>query len=106
MWPRRKNTRGGEAEDTDTDESAIEARDMEPELPTARKETSQEQHIRPSLKHEDSLEARMAVEGRKLLSAEGRGIPQQATTEGARRRNIPSRNTTSTEDFSIPGRFE
>jgi maintenance of mitochondrial morphology protein 1 len=98
MWPRRKNTRGGETGEEETDETALEERDTRQGHPIAGADTAREQHVHSSMKYEDSLEARIA--------ADGRTLPQQDATEGARRRNLTSKDNTSTEDFTIPGRFQ
>jgi hypothetical protein len=107
MWPRRKTTRGGEADDGETEDSAIEDKDIEPSNTTAGAEQNQGQPPPQAIKQSSSFEARMAEEGRKLLAAEGRSVPQSSTTpEAVRRRQPALKSNNSTEDLRVPGRFQ
>jgi len=107
IWPRRRNTRGGEDEEVieDEEEAGMETEtetEARPSVQDNKKEKSTS--TTPNYK-EGSLEARMAEEGRKILAAEGRALPQQAGNEGPRKRNVLQTNQ-STENFKIPGRFQ
>ncbi len=90
LWPRKKNTRGGDdaIEDDEYDEGAEARPERQSETPT-----------KSGNSNVSSLEERMAAEGRKLLAAEGRA---PTTGEGVRRR--PQR-AGSNENLKMPGQF-
>jgi maintenance of morphology protein 1 len=103
IWPRRRNTRGGEADEGE--EGVEETVIGEPEA-----EVQGEVLVGASAAEQggesDDLETRMAAEGRKLLAAEGRTHDGNAQ-EGSSVRQRPSRLATknSTEDLRMPGHF-
>jgi hypothetical protein len=109
MWPRRKNTRGPENEDEEgvSDSSAVEDKESDLETATtgAERNRKDEQRLH-TLGKQDSLEAKMAEEGMKLLAAEGRQPhSQDHTSDGPRKRATVSKKN-STEDLRMPGRFQ
>jgi maintenance of mitochondrial morphology protein 1 len=109
LWPRKKNTRGGEEEDVDEDEEAIADETESEGEPSSG--TRGARGMRAVATDGGSLEARMATEGQKLLAAEGRGPPQSgreqsADEEGVKRRNPTVRKNLSTENMRIPGQFD
>jgi Maintenance of mitochondrial morphology protein 1 len=89
LWPRRKNTRGGdEAIDDDEEDTGAGTG-----AGATREPITPPRQVRDS----STLEVRMAAEGNKLLAAEGRAH------EGLRQR--PLRSTSSNENLKIPGQF-
>jgi maintenance of morphology protein 1 len=115
LWPRKKNTRGGD-ENADSDDDLTPGDgELEPNATAERETQEPSRRARAnSLKEvsgEDSLDARMAAEGAKMRAAETRSEReervknQQHRQDGVRRRPAHSKNA-STEDFRIPGRFE
>jgi maintenance of mitochondrial morphology protein 1 len=108
LWPRKKNTRGGEDEEEGiSDNSAVEDKDSDQENATVDAEKGREEQFpSPPIGKRDSLEAKMAEEGRKLLAAEGRQLhPQDTSSDGPRKRPTLSKKN-SAEEFRIPGRFQ
>jgi maintenance of morphology protein 1 len=110
LWPRKKNTRGGEEDDENDEEAIIE--DEEGDIETDRERETQntaEPRILRDLTNDGSLESRMAEEGKKLLASESR-LSQESTrgqaSDGVRRRNQTLRRNESTENIRIPGQFD
>lgn len=133
MWPRRKNTRGGEDEDSDGEGGATETetearstlRNGIGKSPrkrgsdaSAREEASRRDEVRrqalKDISNDGSLEARMAAEGRKLRAATGVADSGKNGMTSARsmvddtnaRRGKLSRNLKSTEQLKMPGQFD
>jgi maintenance of mitochondrial morphology protein 1 len=107
LWPRKKNTRGGD--DEDINEEAIE--DEEDSDGDAEREPRRTPSARvmQDITNDGGLESRMAAEGQKLLASEGR-LPRESRREpaddGVRRRNPNLKKNVSTENMRIPGQFD
>jgi maintenance of morphology protein 1 len=107
LWPRKRNTRGGE-EDEDEEGSAV-GEDMVDEL-VERADGNRKKKDLKETSNDDSLEARMAAEGRKLKEAETKQdteqrIKEQQANPTLRRR--PGHNSLAgVEGFKMPGHFE
>jgi maintenance of morphology protein 1 len=106
MWPRRKNTRGGDMEDggeeTET-ETETEA-EAGTGAGTGTGASASASAGAGAVGEEDaSLEARMAEEGRKMLAAEGRRANGRHGAAGLRRRNQAH---DSADELRIPGQFD
>jgi maintenance of morphology protein 1 len=108
LWPRKKNTRGGEDEDEDGDETAI-GEDMGDDLigkanGSERREGSRDAPL------DDSLEARMAATGKALRDAETKEERAERLKEQQSqpllRRRPGHKSLASTEGFKMPGHFE
>ena len=108
MWPRKKNTRGGDDEDEDDDgnETAIED-DMGDELVS--KANGKADTVK-DVSNDDSLEARMAATGKALREAETseervQRLKDQQSQPALRRR--PGHKTLlSTDALKMPGHFD
>lgn len=103
LWPRKKNTRGGEE---DEDEEGSGGEDMVDELV---EHANGKGDVR-IISNDDSLEARMADEGRKLREA---GMKQDKDHRAKESQNNPAlrrrpghKSLASVESFKMPGRFE
>jgi maintenance of morphology protein 1 len=105
LWPRKKNTRGGEEEEGK--EGGDIEEDMADEL--AERANGKTQGMQ-EVSNDRSLEARMAAEGRKLREAETKQdrekLAKDQQTIPALRRRPGHRSMESTEDFRMPGHFE
>lgn len=103
LWPRKKNTRGGEE---DEDEGGSGGEDMVDELVERANGKGDVRDVSNS----DSLEARMAAEGRKLREDELKQEKVQRSKDSqsnpALRRRPGHKSLASVESFRMPGRFE
>ncbi|KAE9985336.1 hypothetical protein EG328_007589 [Venturia inaequalis] len=97
LWPRKRNTRGPEDPPSDEEEEGDES--MLGDTPLAK--------TQPDTPVEDSLEARMAEEGKKLRQADGRAPIDETPTknpETLRRRPL-HRAMNSMQGIRLPGGF-
>jgi hypothetical protein len=130
MWPRRKNTRGGDDEEDEDAESGGTGKSpgkrrassvgrsvSQNRSPSQKRGGSNAQEERRAalkdISNDGSLEARMAVEGRKLKAAmdDEPMVASASTTarpdlETGFKRNKMARNMNSTENLRMPGRFD
>jgi hypothetical protein len=124
MWPRRKNTRGGEEEDEDDEEGmATETEARSPRSPSRKRrasvsdgKTEERRQALKDISNDGSLEMRMAAEGRNLRAATGAAdedatgsaasTTARSSAEGSIKRSKAPRNKNSTEDLRMPGRFD
>ncbi|KIW09222.1 uncharacterized protein PV09_00149 [Verruconis gallopava] len=100
LWPRKKNTRGG-----DEDDEAIEE-DMVDELA---ERANGGYDAMQDTGYEDSLEARMAAEGRKIREAERKEERERRARDQPQptlRRRPGHKSLASAEGFKMPGHFE
>lgn len=113
LWPRKKNTRGGEggteSEDGMLSEELDSTQDSRDE--SARSLKRNRASSMAEVANDDSLDARMAAEGAKLRAAESRSEREervrahQREQEGVRRRLPIHATRGSTDDLRIPGGF-
>jgi maintenance of morphology protein 1 len=115
LWPRKKNTRGGDENAESGDDMASGEETPEPDTAEREPQETSRRARANSFKAvggDDSLDARMAAEGAKMRAAETMSErearlkkQQQHRPESVRRRTAHAKNG-STEDLRIPGRFE
>jgi hypothetical protein len=131
MWPRRKNTRGGDDEEDEDAESGGTGKSpgkrrassvgrsvSQNRSPSQKRGGSNAQEERRAamkdISNDGSLEARMAVEGRKLkaamddepLVASASSTTARPAPEAGFKRSKMARNMNSTESLRMPGRFD
>ena len=109
LWPRKKNTRGGE-EDEDEDETAIDdSEDMGDEL-AGKANGNGKQEAMKDVSNDDSLEARMQATGRALREAEAKEEKAQRLkdqqSQPLLRRRPGHKSLASTDALKMPGHFE
>jgi maintenance of morphology protein 1 len=112
LWPRKKNTRGGDEDSESGDEMASGDGTVDSNA-TGRDQNNLRRERAGSMKEvsgDDTLDARMAVEGAKMRAAESRSEREERLRlhqreEGVRRRPPLHKKNESTEDLRIPGRF-
>jgi maintenance of morphology protein 1 len=109
LWPRKKNTRGGEEDASDEEQDDEGSTDT----PSGDGSTEREAPSRSeAMQQDEGLAARMAAEGRKLRAAETRGERGHADRtqsnqprEGIRKRPA-HKPMGSTDNLHIPGGFQ
>jgi maintenance of morphology protein 1 len=106
LWPRKKNTRGGDEGADDVDDTPSVDGNHDSDRQTERRSSLS------AAVDDDSLDARMAAEGAKMRAAESRSeredrlrSHQQKPEPTLRRRPPMHVKHESTEDLRIPGRF-
>ena len=108
LWPRKKNTRGGEEDEDENNETAVEE-DMGDEL-AGRANGKQDALSLKEGGDEDTLEARMAATGRALREAETKEeralrLKEQQSQPMLRRRP-GHKSLASTDALKMPGQFD
>lgn len=117
LWPRKKNTRGGEEDEEDetavddsedmADEFVSKANGKGDEREEATTGSTRGRESMNNVSNDDSLEARMAATGRAIREAEAKERGQKLKDDLPTIRKRPGyRSVASTDALKMPGHFD